>query len=350
MYHKELKGRNFIMKKLKKIFVTIILLAIVGTIMFFVGKQIGLNTDKSSTSTTIEEVTVGNQTIKKTITSSGEIKSASTEKLNLETTKNFETMCVENDDTVKAGENILKYSNGTYLTAPYNLVISSSSLPETGKKATSSNYVEVQNLDNLVIELSINENEISNIKLDQEVQVTLTADTNKTYTGKISKIDSIGTYSTSGTTFSVEVSLENDGDIKIGMSVSCTISIEELNNVLAVPINSVQINGNRKYVMVVENGETKERDIETGASNDEYVEVKSGLSGGEVVQVVTTTKQNTVRNGNNKGEKGNMGSGGNAKQFMQNGEMPSGMPGEIPNGKPGSNSRQGGSETQSPNR
>ena len=347
----DMKGRKIRMKKVQKIFVTIILIAIVGTVMFFIGKQIGLNTDKSSTSTTIEEVTVGNQTIKKTITSSGEIKSTSTEKLSLETTKYFETMCVENDDTVKAGENILKYTNGTYLTAPYDLVISSSSVPETGKKATSSNYVEVQDLGNLVIELSINENEISNIKLDQEVKVTLTADTNKTYTGKISKIDSIGTYSASGTTFAVEVSLKNDGDIKIGMSVSCTINIEELSNVLAVPINSVQINGNRKYVIVVENGETKEADIETGLSNDEYVEVKSGLSGGEVVQVVTTTKQNTVRNSNSKDEKRGMNSDGNGKQFMPDGEMPSGMPGEMPNdGQGGKNSRQSGSGMQAPSK
>ena len=147
----DMKGRKIRMKKVQKIFVTIILIAIIGTTMFFIGKQIGLNTDKSSTSTTIEEVTVENQTIKKTITSSGEIKSTSTEKLSLETTKYFETMCVENDDTVKTGENILKYTNGTYLTAPYDLVISSSSVPETGKKATSSNYVEVQDLGNLVI-------------------------------------------------------------------------------------------------------------------------------------------------------------------------------------------------------
>ena len=32
-------------------------------------------------------------------------------------------MCVEEDDTVKKGENILKYTNGTYLVAPYDSVI-----------------------------------------------------------------------------------------------------------------------------------------------------------------------------------------------------------------------------------
>lgn len=325
------------MKKLKKIFINLILISIVGTFTFFIGRQIGLNTDTSSTSTTIEEVTVGKQNIKKTLTNSGEIKSENTEKLSLSTSYYFETMCVEEDDIVKEGENILKYTNGTYLTAPYDLVISSISVPETSTKATSSNYIEVQDLKNLVISMQVNESEIANISLDQNVEISLTADTSKTYTGKITKIDGIGTYSSSGTTFPVEVSLENDGNIKIGMSVSCTINIEELKDVLAVPINGVQINGNKKYVLVVENGETKEVDIETGLSNDEYVEVKSGLTGGETIQVVTTTKQSTIRSNNTsyngsganfdkgmmRGQRGDMPSGGNERPPMTGGEMPS---------------------------
>lgn len=323
------------MKKLKKALVMIILIAVVGTITFFVGRQIGLNTDTSSETTTIEEVTVGTETIKKTLTSSGEIKSANTEKLEISSSYYYETMCVEEDDTVEKGENVLKYTNGTYLTAPYDLVVTSCLLPETKTKATSSNYIEVQDLENLVVSLSINENEISNISLGQEVEISLTADTSKTYTGKITKIDSVGTYSSSGTTFPVEVSLENDGNIKLGMSVSCTINIEELTDVLAVPIDGVQINGNRKYVLVVENGETKEVDIETGLSNDKYVEVKSGLSGGEIVEVVTTTKQSTIRSeSNTKGEGSGMSGMGRGEGMSSGGErksMPS-MEGGMPSG------------------
>ena len=328
------------MKKIKKVLLIIILIAIVGTITFFIGRQIGLNTDTSSTSTTIEEVSVGTQTIKKTLTSSGEIKSSSTEKLELSTSYYFETMCVEEDDIVKEGENILKYTNGTYLTAPYDVIITSYSVPDTKTKATSSNYIEVKNLKDLSINLSINENEISNIALEQEVQISLIADSNKTYTGKITKIDSIGTYSSSGTTFSVEVSLENDGNIKIGMSVSCVINIDELTDVIAIPINSVQINGDRRYVLAVENGEIKEVDITTGVSNDEYVQVLSGLEGGETIQVVTTTKQNTIRSdgGKNSGFGGGMNFNGGNMPNMGGGEMPNFSGGSMPDfsgGMPG---------------
>ena len=291
------------MKKIKKILVVLILMSITGTITFYIGRQIGLNTDTSSTSTTTEEVTVGTQTIKKTLTSSGEISSASTEKLELSTSYYFNEMCVEEDTIVKEGENILEYTNGKYLTAPYDLIVTSYSVPESGTKANNNNYVEVQDLENLIIKLSISEDEIYNIELNQEVEISLTADTSKNYTGTITKINQIGSYASSGTTYEVDVSLTNDGSIKLGMSVSCTINIEELTDVLAVPINSVQINGSRKYVLKVENGETKEVDIETGLSNDEYVEVKSGLTGGETIQVVTTTKQSTIRS-SSENEKG----------------------------------------------
>lgn len=283
------------MKKFKKILFVIILIAIFSTATFFIGRKIGLNTDVSSTSTTIEEKTVEKRTITKTLSATGEISSASTESLSLDTSKYFETMCVEENDSVGAGENILKYTDGSFLTAPYNLVVSSYSVPTTEEICEDENYIKVQNLDSLTTTLSINESEISNISLNQEVEVVLSADTSKVYTGTVSKIDAIGTYSSSGTTYSVTVSFTNDGSAKLGMSVSCTINISELTDVLTVPIDAVQISNNKKYVLVVENGETTQTEIETGLSDDEYVEVKSGLTEGQVVQVITTTTQSTTR-------------------------------------------------------
>lgn len=320
------------MKKIKKTLSLLIIIFIVGTIMFFIGRKIGLNTDTSIENTTVEKVTVGTQSIKKTLTSSGEVKSSEIEKLELSTSYYFETMCVETDDTIKKGDNILKYTNGKYLKAPYDCIISSYSVPETKTKATSSNYVEIQNLKDLIVGVSINENEIANISLNQEVEISLTADSSKSYTGKIVKIDSIGSYQTSGTTFNVDISLENDGNIKIGMSVSCTINIKELKDVIAVPINGVQINGNRRYVLVCDGESTKEVDITTGLSNDEYVQVLSGLNGGETIQVVTITKQNTIRNNTNGGSKFNNFSDGN---------MPNRGGSEMPNFGNGGNSSQG---------
>lgn len=325
------------MKKFRKIFFIIILIVIISTITFFVGKQIGLNTDISSTNMKVEEKKVSKRTITKKLTATGEIDTKTREKLSLSTAKYFKTMCTEEDDIVKKGKNILKYSNGTYLVAPYNLVISSYSVPNTGSKATSKNYIEVKDTNNLTTSITVNENEIANISVNQEVEITLSADTSKKYKGTITKIDGAGTYSSSGTTFSVLVSFKNDGNAKLGMSVSCTINIKERSDVLTVPVDAVQTTNNKKYVMVVENGETKETEIQTGLSDDEYVEVTSGLKEGQVVKVVTITKQNTIRNTN----KGNSSSNDkfdrndrtNGRQNFDSSSKPPDMGGEMPSMK-----------------
>lgn len=232
------------MKKTGKKILTIILSIILVIIIFFIGMQLGIskaNSEKSTTTTKVSEISVETQTIKNTLTSSGQISSLETEKIYPSTSKYFKTMCVEEDDTVKRGENILEYEDGTYLTAEYDCVITSYNVPETGSICTSSNYIEVQTLEDLVITISVNENEIASVKEGQEVEITLTSDEKNTYSGTITKIDAVGTYSSSGTTFSATVEFENDGNVKIGMTASCEITLEEKENVIAVPIAAVII-------------------------------------------------------------------------------------------------------------
>lgn len=295
------------MKKGKmKIFWKIILIIVIFLIGMFVGKVMG-GTNKSikeqtSGTTQTVEVTVGTQTIENTITSSGEVVASDTEKLELSTSKYFKTMCVEEDDIVSKGDNILKYSNGTYLKAEYDCLIKSYSVPETGDKCTSSNYVEVENIDNMQIEVQVDESEINKIEKGQEVKIELSALEDKNYDGKIVSINNAGTYSSSGTTFIAIVEFENDGNVKPGMSSSCTIVIEKQEDCIAIPIQAVQTNNNQKYVVVVnEDGTTENVNIETGISNDTYVQVTSGVNGGEKIQMVQITT-----NSNSRGGKSNM--------------------------------------------
>lgn len=297
----------------KKIFIIlIIILVMLG--VFFLGRQVGINTNQNSTKVIKTEEQVTTQNIKKTLTASGSIASKETEKLTLSTTKYFDAMCVEIDDTVLKDNNILKYKDGTYLNANNDCVIISTNLPETGYRATSSNYVEVSNLNLLTISLSISENEISSLAVGQDVEISLTADDSKKFTGKLTKIDSVGTYSNSGTTFTAVVEFENDGSVKLGMSVSCTIILKEEKDVVSVPINAVATNSEgKKYVVKVNSdGSTEETIVETGIANESYVQILSGLTTEDIVQIETeitedanTSSQKT--NGFGEMQRGTMG-------------------------------------------
>ena len=290
-------------KKTKKV-----IIAIIMVVIFILGILVGNLIEKNKENeivneeetTRIVEVEVGTQTIENTLTSSVKIKSSGTENLELDTTKYFQTMCVEENDIVKTGENILEYTDGTYLVATYDCLINSMSVPETENKCTSSNYIEVENLSNMTMNLSISETEINKIEKGQEVEIELSAIEDTTYTGTITSINNVGTYSSSGTTFSAVVTFENDGNAKPGMSASCEISLEKAEECIAVPTEAVQTKDNEKYVVVVdENGNTENVTIETGISNDSYVQVLSGLTGGETIQmteVVSSTNNMDMTN------------------------------------------------------
>ena len=331
------------MKKVKKALFIIVLIIIFSVIAFFIGRKIGLNTNTSATTTVTTEELVSKHTIKKELTASGEIQTAVTEQLALDTNKYFEMLCVETDDTVYEGENILEYTNGTYLVAPYDCVISSTAVPEADSKCTSSNYIEIKSLKELQSTLSISENEIQEVKEGQEVEISLSADETKTYIGTITKIDSVGTYSNSGTTFSAIVSFENDGNAKLGMTISSTIILEEAEDVVAVPINAVTTKDGKNYVTVVNNGETEEVEIELGIADDEYVQILAGVEENNTIQITTTTTESTIRNTSTE-EENTRGRGQSSGEMMPRNQGTSGgqMPDMSGGGPTGQGMPQGG--------
>lgn len=152
------------------------------------------------------------------------------------------------------------------------------------------------------MELSIDEEDINKVSINQNVTITLNYDETKSYTGKITNINQIGNYSSRGTSYTAIVEFKNDGNIKLGMSGSVSIEIEKAENVIAIPIEAVQTRGNEKYVLVVgDDNETSERIITTGISNSAYVEVKSGLNENETLRMISV--DNTTSNKPfNKGE------------------------------------------------
>lgn len=314
---------------MKKRILLIIFIIIVVIGSFIIGRQVGLNTEDDKTQVITREETVSSHDIKKTLSATGTVAAKTTEKLTLGTTKYFKAMCVEEDDTIKAGENILEYTNGTYLTAPYDCVIMSLNVPETENKCTSSNYIEVSNLDTLITTISINENEINEVAVGQEVEIKLTVNESKTYTGKIIKLDSVGTYQASGSTFSATVEFENDDTIKLGMSTSCTVILKEEKEVIAVPIDSISQNsdGEQYITKVKEDGTTEEIIVETGIADENYVQITSGLALNDKIQIETElTESSTNSDKNNQGGFGNFGGGMNDQQ---GGNMPEGA-GQMP--------------------
>lgn len=297
------------MKK-KIIILSIILVLTICAIIFIVTRK-----DSEESTTTYKDVKVSTMTIENTLTSSGEVTSDTIEKT-LNTNKYFSKIYYSVGDYVKKGAKIVKYTNGTYYTAPYNLVLVSYNLPDSGERITDMHNIQFKKLTTLEMTLSIDETEIDKVSSGQKVNITLNAIEDKTYKGKITSINQIGSYSSSGTKFTATIQFSNDGKVKIGMSGSVSIVVEKAENVIAVPIEAIQTKDSTKYVVVVNGNETSEIEVTTGISNAAYVEVKTGLTGDETVRMIETTSTST-KNFQFSGNRYNMGS--------TNGqEMPSG--------------------------
>lgn len=237
-----------------------------------------------------KEVNLENRTISLTLTAAGEVKSAKEENLKLNTNYKYLNMCAEENEIIKKGSNILKYTNGTYLVAPYDCVILDYSVPTAKESCTDSNYINIASVEDLYMDINIGEDQIGKISVGQEVDIVANYDETKEYKGTISKINAIGTHSSGGTTFAAITSIQNDGTLKLGMSATCTVTIEKYENVPCLPIEAVQVENNEKYVMIVKDDGKKEKAVvETGISDANYVQILSGISSNDTISYETTT-------------------------------------------------------------
>lgn len=157
----------------------------------------------------------------------------------------------------------------------------------------------IYDLSSLTFEMSIDELDIRKVKVGQKVAVTADAFEGQSFSGTVTNVSLESTYSNGVSTYPVTVTLDETGDLLPGMNVDGVITLEEANDVLAIPVDAL-MRGNRVYVkdetVTEQQGPVpagfRSVEVETGLTNDSYVEIKSGLSEGDVVYVAESTASN----------------------------------------------------------
>lgn len=263
------------MKKKKRILLFLLVIVVISVVIVLKNNN---KVNNKIIETTEETAKVSNQSITTTITASGEVQSANTEKIYLNTNYNYLTMCAEKNEFIAEGSNLLKYTNGKYITAPYDCVITDYSVPGVKEGCTNNNYINISSVEDLYMKIKVGEDKISKISVGQEVDVIVNYDETKTYKGTISKINAMGSHSSGGTNFEAIALIKNDGNLKLGMSASCTITIDKHDDLACLPIEAIEIENNKKFVnKIKDDGTTEKIEIETGVSNANYVQIVSGL-------------------------------------------------------------------------
>ena len=195
----------------------IIVLVIILCIMnYFYFKDDTLNI--SNNSFDMSKIQTSKKEEKTTLSSTSQVLSSTTEDINLHATYYFEEVYVEENQLVKKGEKILKYTNGTYLTAPYDLIITKINIPNKDEKCTNNHFIEVSSNNSLKVSLSVDETKISDLSIGKSAKIKISS-TSEEVDGVITKISNTANKGK----FNVEVEFENTGDIKVGMTANVII-------------------------------------------------------------------------------------------------------------------------------
>ena len=177
--------------------------------------------------------------------------------------------------------------NYTKITAPVSGMIISREIDLGQPVAASFQAPELftiaQDLEKMQIEVNVSEADIGEVKEGQDVTYTLDGYPNSVFEGKVTQVRISPTTVSNVVTYSVIVSVDNkDLKLKPGMTANVSIITAKNENVLAVPNVALKFTpetDGKKYKtqgLWIKDGLKLARiDIETGASDDSYTEVKS---------------------------------------------------------------------------
>lgn len=225
----------------------------------------------------------------------------------------------------------------TYIYSPVDATVSKLNV-EKGERVQGvsgfqgTEIMRLANLNEMEVKLEISENDIVRVHKNDTAVIEIDAYNDMLFKGIVTDIsNSVSTATLSAdqlSNYTVKVRIlydtykhlitpENPIPLRPGMSASVEIHTKRLNNVWSVPIQAVTVRNpfskkdsvskdentavkksKKEYVFVVQNNVAKAVEVKTGIQDNQYIEIKEGLKGGEDIIVEPFTLiQQTLRDG-----------------------------------------------------
>lgn len=148
------------------------------------------------------------------------------------------------------------------------------------------------------VHVSVHESQIKKVKLGQRVRVRVDAEPGKELYGTVAEVAVLPDSSSSRYTPNLKVypcNVHIDGLqdwLKPGMNAKVEIIVSDLADVMYVPVQAIEVENDHHFCYVNTGNDLERREINTGAFNDEFIEVLKGLNPGE--NVALTLPKRTV--------------------------------------------------------
>lgn len=233
-----------------------------------------------------KEVRAENGNLSSYYTFSGTVEAKNRKTVRSEAAMQIEEMKVEKGDAVKKDDVLLETAAGEEIKAPIDGEISAVTAEENSQVMAGAELLEIADYSDLQTSMKVDEYDLKSVKEDKEVNVIISA-LDKEVKGVISSISKEAANENGVAFFSAVIDLEENEDIRVGMSAEVKILNEQAADVPTLPMDAVQFDGNdNPYVLVpVKDGQPKRKYIKTGINDGVHVEVKEGLTNGETVVI-----------------------------------------------------------------
>lgn len=154
--------------------------------------------------------------------------------------------------------------------------------------------MQLPNLSKLKTKININEVDISYITRDLRVEVKPDAFSDSTFTGRVIHVANLAVNKDNNSNikvFPVEILLDQTNkNLLPGLTVSCRVVIDEIEDVQYIPLEALHTEGNIKYVYRRKGGEYERVEVQTGLTNSDYVIITEGLKRNDHVALIDPTK------------------------------------------------------------
>ena len=165
----------------------------------------------------------------------------------------------------------------TMISAPFDGTLTMVQVKPGDQAGPGKAAFQIDDLSHLLLDVSISEVDINNIKVGQDVSLSFDAIQDKEYHGVVSEVAEVGTPTQGVVEFIVTVELTDaDEQVKPGMTAAVNVTIEELDNVLLAPNRAVRLRNGKRVVYILKGGQITPVEITLGASSDVYSQVLEG--------------------------------------------------------------------------
>ena len=182
--------------------------------------------------------------------------------------------------------------NQAVLRAPFAGVVAAVE-GSVGQK-TGTKVVTLVRADRIEMRASVDEADVSSIRVGQPVEVTTYASPDVKISGQVETISPTSVEQQGVVLYPVTIRLEpGDQALRGGLSANALIEVSSRDNILLLPNRAIRREGDERVVYVRQEGDELERRVvEIGVRDSEVSEIVSGVSEGEEVAIQSRTGGN----------------------------------------------------------